>query len=449
MLTIITFVIVLGIMIVVHEFGHFMVAKRLGVKVEAFSLGMGPALLKKKWGETEYRLSAFPIGGYVKMLGESPGETDDEIPPQDMGRSFYGQSPLKRIAITAAGPFLNLALATALAPAIYMMGIEVPAYLNAQPVVVGYAPDSPADRAGFEYGDKIISVDGKKPDTWQEVEEYFALNPNKRVEIKVERSGKVLDISMKLGESSRHGRGISGFTPLETTVIGAFTEDSPAKKAGLKEGDRVVAIAGKEAKTFSSMKRLIQEAAPGPFTITALRGNERVRVKVRPKLVREADGEQRYLIGVSPRAPMEHIRYGPVRSFREGVGFLWNMAAANVVALGKLITGRISTKALGGPVEIGFLVGSARRAGFSYLVQVTSLISLLLGIINFFPIPALDGGHIMFASMELVSRRKLNRKVVDIMNTAGFALLMTLIVLVTIQDLMRHKSGILEFFGFG
>ncbi len=449
MLTIITFIIVLGIMIVVHEFGHFMVAKRVGVKVEAFSLGMGPALLKKKRGETEYRLSAFPIGGYVKMLGESPGETDEEIPPEDVGRSFYSQRPWKRIAITAAGPFLNIVLAIVLAPVIYMIGIEVPAYLNSEPVVVGFAPDSPVERAGFKYGDKILSVDGRKLDTWQEVTEYFALNPNKTVDVKVKREGKVLDISMKLGESSSHGRGISGFTPLETTVIGAFTEDSAAKKAGLREGDRVVAIAGKQVKSFSDMKRLIQESAPGPFTITAMRDGQKVQVEVKPKPAQEPDGKEIYLIGISPKVPMEHVRYGPVRSLREGTGFLWNMAATNVVALGKLITGQLSPKALGGPVEIGFLVGSARRAGFSYLVQITSLISLLLGIINFFPIPALDGGHIMFASMELVSRRRLNRKVVDIMNTAGFALLMTLIVLVTIQDLLRHKSGILEFFGFG
>jgi len=449
MLTIITFIVVLGIMVLVHELGHFIVAKRVGVKVEAFSLGMGPVLLKKTWGETEYRLSALPIGGYVKMLGESPGETDDEIPPQDVGRSFYSQGPSKRIAITAAGPFLNLVLAIVLAPVIYMIGIEVPAYLNAPPVVAGYAPGSPADLAGFRYGDKILSVDGKKMNTWREVEEYFVLKPNETVDVRVERDGEVLDIFMKLGESERHGRGISGFSPFETTVIGAFSKDSRARKAGLRKGDRIVAIGGRPVKSFSSMKRLIQEAAPGPFTVTALRDGERVQVMVEPELVERPDGAKVYLIGVSPDVPMEHVRYGPVRSFREGMGFLWNMAATNVVALGKLVTGRLSPKALGGPVEIGFLVGSARRAGFSYLVQVTSLISLLLGIINFFPIPALDGGHIMFAFMELVSRRRLNRKVVDILNTVGFALLMTLIVLVTIQDLMRHRSSILKFFGFG
>jgi len=449
MLTIITFLIVLGIMIFVHELGHFVVAKFVGVKVLEFSLGLGPRLFGKKWGETDYRICAFPIGGMVKMLGEAPGDTDEKIPPDEIVRSFYNQTPLGRAAITAAGPFLNLILALLLAPMMYIIGIEEPSYPTDPPVVQGITPDSPADKAGFRIGDHILEINGKKFDTWEGVDGFFILNPDATVNVKVKRSEKTLQVSLTLEAHKDYGVGISGFNPYETTVIGVFSEDSAAKAAGLKEGDRIVSIAGKEIRAFSVMKKIIQEAAPGPFVVEAIRDGVKVSANFKPKLVTDRDGGKRYIIGVGPHVPVKLAKYGPVKAFKKGTSFLWEKAIQNFVALGKLVTFQMSFKALSGPVGIGFIVGSARQMGLAYLIQITALISMLLGIINFFPFPALDGGHIMFALMELVSRRKLNRKVLDVLNFAGFAFLMTLIVLVTIQDIYRFREEILKFFGIG
>ncbi len=449
MLTIIIFLAVLGVMILVHELGHFIVAKLVNVKVLVFSLGMGPEIISRQRGETKYRIAAIPMGGYVKMLGETPGETaDEDIPPDEIERSFYHQSPLKRAAITAAGPFLNLILAVVLAPMIYMVGIHEPGYPTDPPVVLGITPDSPADKAGFLLGDLILEIDGKHFDIWEEVENIFALNPDSTVNVKIKRGDEVLKVPLTLEAHKNYGIGISGFDPGETTVIGTFSKDSPAKSAGLKKGDRIVAIAGKPVPAFSSMRRIIQEAAPGPFTIEAIRDGTSLNVRVKPKLVND-EGGKRYIIGILPYVEVKLVRYGPIKAFKAGMGFLWRMAATNFIALGKLVTGGMSLKAVSGPVGIGFIVGRARQQGIARLIQVTALISMLLGIINFFPFPALDGGHIMFAAMELVSRRKLNRKVVDVLNIVGFAFLMSLIVLVTMWDLYRFREEILRFFGIG
>jgi len=451
MVSIIIFIAVLGIMILVHEFGHFMVAKLFKVKVLVFSLGMGPTIFARQKGETKYRLAAFPLGGYVKMLGETPGDTEDKIDPDELHRSYWEQTPLKRMAITAAGPFLNLVLAFLLAPISFMIGIEMPSYPMDPPVVLGIAPDSPADKAEFRYGDRLVEIDGKKFDTWQRAEEYFYINPDTEINIKFERDGKILDASITPRAHEKYAVGISGFDVYETTVIGGFSKKSPAKEAGLVVGDRIISIAGKPIKAFSSMRDIIQKAAPGPFKVGIIKPDKPdkiVEVELTPVLMSDARGES-YKIGVGPYVPYTTVRYGPIKAFGAGSAFLWDKAISNIEALGKLFTGRLGLKAMSGPVGIGFVIGSARRAGFSHLVQITALISLLLGIINFFPIPALDGGHILFASMELISRRKLNRKVLDILNTAGFAMLMMLILVVTIQDIYRFREEIFRFFGIG
>lgn len=455
MISLVTFLIVLGIMILVHEIGHFMMAKYVNVKVLTFSLGMGPQIIARQWGDTKYRLAAIPMGGYIKMLGEMPGDTDEVIDPSDLGRSYWAQTPIKRAAITAAGPFLNLILALLIAPLSYMIGIEAPSYPFEPPVVQGLTPGSPADIAGFQYGDRIIEVDGKTFETWEKLEEHFYMNPGATQNVKFKRGDQTLDTKLTLIPHEKFGLGISGFDMYETTIIGAFSEGSPALKAGLKEKDRILEIAGKPIKSFSQLRDTIQASSPGNFNVKvarAIAGSENneeiVTVEVTPKLLEDGQ-EKRYIIGVGPYVPMTLVKYGPIRAFKEGSVFLWDKAVGNMQALGKLFTLKLGFKTMSGPVGIGFVIASARKAGFSHLLQMVALISMMLGIINFFPFPGLDGGHIMMAFVEFVSRRKLNRKVVDILNTGGMLLLFSLIFLVSIQDVARFKDEILRFFGIG
>jgi len=445
MVTIITFIIVLGIMVLVHEFGHFVMAKRFGVKVLEFSLGMGPRIIGKKWGKTEYSIKAFPIGGSVRMLGESYGETEEKIAPEDIGRSYWEQSPGKRIGITAAGPFLNIVMAILLAPAIFMIGIEVPSYMTDPPVVQGIEPGGPADQAGFQIGDEITAINGKRYKTWEDAESFFILNPSTTVNVTVKRGSDTTEIPLKIGADEKRGNGISGFDPAETTVVGMFSKNSPAKAAGMQDKDRIISIAGKPVKAFSQMRKIIQEAAPGSFPLEVMRDGKVISLSVKPELIEDESGK-RFVIGVAPYMPAKFVRYGPIMAIKEGVFLIGAFTVGNFQALGKLVTGKLGMKSLGGPVEIGFIVGTARRMGMAYLLRVTVFISLVLGIMNFFPIPALDGGHIMFALMEIIGRRKLNRKVVDILNTVGFASLMGLIFLITVQDIFRNKEAILQFF---
>ena len=478
--TVSIFIIVLGIMIFVHEFGHFVVAKWAGVKVLEFNLGMGPKLLGRKWGETDYMLKALPIGGSVKMLGEEPGETDEEkIDPADIDRAFYNQAPYKRIAITAAGPILNIALAIILAPMIYILGIDEPAFLSARPVLYGvetgysaqvvYGPlagaatlnavtcseaalvnggllgifvnkGSPAAEAGFRRGDEVLAADGESFENWQQLLEFVLLNPEKTFNFKVLRNGKQVELPMTTGRHPKNDSGVAGFIPAGTNIIGKFTQQSPARNAGMDFGDKIVRIDGRETDSWDRIVESIRSSDGKPVTITVLRSEEELTFEVTPEFNESMDT---YLVGISPTVL---VRYPVGRAIKEGFSFLVDQVAIAGIAIKKLVTGQLGRKALGGPIEIAVVVGNAARMGFTYLLKITAIICVWLGVLNLFPFPALDGGHIIFALIETVSRRRLNQRVVDIMNMLGFSLLMALILFVSVQDIIRHWDGIKGFF---
>lgn len=470
------FVIVLGIMIFVHELGHFLVAKRMGVKVLEFNLGMGPRIIGRKWGETEYMIKVFPIGGSVKMLGEEPGETDEEnIDPSEAERAFYNQSPGKRIAITAAGPILNIALAILLAPMVFILGIDEPSYLHAKPILYGVETDpaasgaqsshigvltsvesgklvlpavmgaaqgyfsargSPAAVAGFRKGDEILSAGGVSFENWQDVIKFTILNPQKTYIFHVRRGGEVIELEMTIGKDKRNDTGWAGFIPAGTNIIGSFTADSPARESGFQPLDKITAIDGRTVETWGDIVTAVRGSGGKELKIEVERKGERHIFHVSPHYDRKSGT---YYIGITPAIL---VKYPPHRAVKHGFIFLGEQLGLAFTAMKKLITGQIGRKALGGPIEIAHQVGVAARMGFPYLVKITAIICIWLGVLNLFPFPALDGGHIIFAGIELVSRRRLPQKLVDVMNMVGFSLLIALIILVSIQDVMRHWEGI-------
>ncbi|MBI5875204.1 MAG: RIP metalloprotease RseP, partial [Deltaproteobacteria bacterium] len=255
MTTLISFLIVLGILVFIHELGHFIIAKISGVGVLKFSLGFGPKLIGIKRGETEYLISALPLGGYVKMVGES---TDEEVKPEENEKSFANKPISKKAAIVVAGPIMNLILAFALLPLIYLIGIQVPAYLDKEPAV-GYVPHSEAaDKTGLKKGDVIQSIGGKNIRNWEGLNTVIISKPNKSLKLVSKRDGELKEVQLTPETSSQTGGGISGFFPPMSPTVGGLAAGFPAEKAGLKAGDTILAVDGVKIDHWIELQQAIQ-----------------------------------------------------------------------------------------------------------------------------------------------------------------------------------------------
>jgi len=433
MVTVISFVIVLGVLVFIHEFGHFCVAKLSNIKVEKFSLGFGPKLIGFKKGETEYMLSLLPLGGYVKMVGEVPGE---EISEEDRQRSFTAKSPLNRAAIVAAGPVMNLILAFVLLPLIYIIGIEVPAYLE-RPTAVGYVfAGSPANKAGLKKGDIIKLVDGKPVPTWQDFVAVTAMNPASALRLTISREGQVVEATVNAETSSQTGAGTVGILPPMRPIISSVNKKYPAYKAGIRAGDEILAVNGKKITHWIELESLVsKDAAAKIFTIK--RGEKTFDVNIKPRA--SADGK-RFLIGVSREEERALKKYGVGESIVKGFSSSVEMTAKLFIVIKGLVVGQYSLKTLGGPIMIAQVAGRAAHEGLSDILSLVAFLSLQLGIINLFPIPVLDGGHIMFMAVESIKGKPLSDRFMGVAQQIGIALIISLMVLVTYNDIFRIFS---------
>ncbi|HEY7534461.1 MAG TPA: RIP metalloprotease RseP [Thermodesulfobacteriota bacterium] len=522
MTVVLAFLFVIGILVFIHELGHFIMAKWSGVKVEKFSLGFGKRILGLRHGETEYLISMLPLGGYVKMYGEGgegafiidsvesgsqaekvgfkPGdkivsiddisltsfsrwrelestlsanlgreyivviERDDKklklkVRPEsldgmkafsekDYPRSFSNQSIAKRFKIVFAGPFMNLALPFLLLPIVFMIGIKVPAYLDNAPVIGYIEKDSPASQAGFQKGDKILEIDGKDIDTWRDANIAFQSNPDSILKVKVQRDGNIKDLEIK-SQSSPEGLVAVGLGEPINAIIGNILDGSPAEKAGLKKGDKILSINAKDVSDWYQMASIIREKANQEITLVIDRDNKRLDIKVTPEPMQKSS---QGAIGITPYRDETLKKYGFFESIVQGIKEAAKLVAEVTVLLltflYKLITGKISLgaagKSIAGPILIAKVSGSAAEGGLASLLQFTAFISINLGLINLFPIPMLDGGHILYLGIESIRRRPLSQRTLDICQRVGFTFLIFIMVLAIYNDLSRLKGSIIE-----
>jgi len=426
--SVIAFLFVLGVLIFVHELGHFLMARRIGVRVLTFSLGFGPKLLNVRRGDTEYCISAVPLGGYVKMAGENPEDArtgaDDE---------FLSKGKWQRFQVLVMGPVMNLVLALVVMSVVLYQGAQVPAF-EQQPVVIGtFTENSPAQKAGLLSGDRIITVDGRATDTWEQFSMAIVSKAKREVAIGFARNGQAGTITLVPDAQGKFEVGDIGIQPQVHPQIDAVNPGEPAQQAGLQPGDIVLAAAGDTSVTYDHLLTAIKAHAQQPLPMTIRRGDKILEIAVTPRPIGD-----KVMIGAQIHAyETRTVEPGPIEAVQLSVQKNWEWTRLIVQTLGGLFTRETSVKQLMGPVAIADLSGSAAQAGWIPLFSLMAMISLNLGLLNLMPIPVLDGGHIFILALEGLARRDFSMKVKEKMLLAGFVLLLMLMVTVIYNDLMR------------
>jgi regulator of sigma E protease len=434
--TLLSFVFVLGVLVFVHELGHFLAAKRVGIRVLKFQLGFNPTMVSFRRGETEYGIGALPLGGYVKMAGESPEDVERDEAGQAIIRQdeFLSKSKWERFQVLIMGPVMNILLALVLTAVVLYQGAEVGAYED-QPVVVGVVTaDSPAAHAGIQPGDRIISIADNEVETWERFINVVMSRPNREVMVHVMRDGREVELRVtpKVQSESRFEIGDIGVMPNVHPHVRSVSAGEPAEKAGLKTGDLVLAV-NDEPITFSTQLRdAIAKHPEEQITITILRDGQRQTINATPR----KSGTQG-LLGIGIGDETKSIQPGPLEAIT--MSFSKNAEYAGLIfqTVWGLITRETSPKQLMGPVAIAQLSGESAQLGWIALFSLMASISLNLGLINLLPIPVLDGGHIFIMGLEGLARRDFSIRVKEKMLLAGFVVLMMLMVTVIYNDLTR------------
>ena len=426
---------VLGFMILIHEFGHYAVAKWLGVRVEQFAIGFGKRLIGFRRGDTDYRINAIPLGGYVKMSGENPMDERSDDP-----REFMNHSRWHRFLIAIAGPTMNILLAIFLLTTIYMVHYEYPAVYDEAPVIGWVAKDTPAAKAGFQIGDRITRIGDVQNPTWEQVDQEQALSPGQPLSVDVERNGQRLEKTVVPEAMGIDGIGFAGWTPKEDTVtITDLQEKMPAEQAGLKEGDKILALDGKPVPALGEMIESLEVTKDKPITLTVLRNGEQKAFTLQPVLL-----EKRYRIGIGAmQMKAKTLPFGPAlsKSLEENR----KNALLILKLVKKMVQRKMPLKSIEGPIRIGQAAGEAARSkGWTPLMGLTAAISLNLGIFNLLPIPILDGGVILFLLIEGLMRRDISMNIKERVYQAAFVFLVLFAVMVIFNDLTKTIPGLAD-----
>lgn len=443
MLTVIAGIVMLGVLIFIHELGHFCVAKLSGVKVLKFSLGFGPRLLSRQWGETEYMICAVPLGGYVQMLGEGGGEGGEtaagELSPEEKKRSFADQPVSRRTAIIAAGPFMNLVFPFLILPVAFLIGVQIPAYFDQSPCAGHVVAGTPAAEAGFQAGDCIVAVNQDPTPSWNSANHALISHTGAPLHFTVQRRGQEMTLSLQPDESALEGLQSIGFLPPQEPVIGSLAPGMPAQAAGIQVGDRIVAIGATPIESWYDLKRVIQVAGAvaQPFAIE--REGQQLQFEIKP--VREETNGVDYLVGIAPLQETIFKRFGPVEAIRAGFDRSLELIKLTLVFIQKMVAGHVSTSNIGGPITVVQIAGQAAQTDVASILSVLAFLSIQLGILNLLPIPILDGGHLFFNFYELVFRRPLSLRTREIAQQIGLMLILLLMVLAFYNDIMRLFVG--------
>jgi regulator of sigma E protease len=456
LISLVSMLVVLGVLVLVHEFGHFAVARLFGVRIETFSIGFGKRLFGFRRGDTDYRISLLPLGGYVKMAGELGG--DGTIPvsggsasgtaTRDSG-DLNSKSRWQRILIACAGPFSNFVLAILLMTAVYIGHNEVANYLS-EPAVIDYiVPNSVAANAGLQHGERIVRFDTVEHPSWDQVMERSVLNLNHSVPIAVQQpDGTQKEASLFLKSPSNPDEfnlGDLGMTPAEQNSpvkVAMVVPEFPGAKAGLKVGDEIVSVDGTQLHSLPSMLLYLQQNGNKPVTLSILRDGTPTTITVTPEKTTGPDGQPQYEIGFRPEAPPSHVeRLSLPQAFSKAVKECVNESTMLMDVLRRVVTHRMSARTLSGPVGIARQTGYVvSMPGWSPVMAWTAFISVQLGILNLLPIPILDGGMILFLLIESVMRRDLNETLKERVYQTAFVFFILLMVFVLFNDLSKIPS---------
>jgi regulator of sigma E protease len=442
------FVVVLGVMIFVHELGHFVAARAVGVRVLVFKLGFGKYIFSFRRGHTEYGVGWIPLGGYVRLFGdptEIEGEDQDtpldEISEVDKAEALHYRPAGHKFLTFFAGPLMNVILAFILAPIIFLRGVpEIP------PLVGLVEENSPAMAAGILPGDRVLSIGGKQVKSFEELRWEEALNPEKTMAYEINRQGERIELSVRLRKSENEKIGPIGESGIGLDVpagVGGVVPGSPAEEAGLLVGDTIMKINDKNVAGWSQLVDMVNGSNGSELSFIVQRQGEALAMSIAPRFNEEA---QRFMIGISqPVVEMELVKYAFGPAVVKGYNYCLDNLAKVYLILWKLVSFQLSPKVMAGPLGIGAITSSAAHAGLTALIGLTVLISINLGILNLLPFPPLDGGHILFTALEGIFRREINMKWKEMTFRVGFALLIMLMLLVTVNDFLRYKTDMWNF----
>jgi regulator of sigma E protease len=419
----------LGLMVLIHEFGHFIVARYFGVRVDVFSFGLGPRLFGLRRGATDYRLSALPIGGYVRMAGENP--TDERTGDPD---EFLSKPRWQRMFIVLAGPTTNLLLAVVLTAGLFVYGGDQPTYSDQPVVIAGVMKDSPAQAGGMQAGDRVVSFAEVENPTWDRIALELALSaPGRDEPVVVERAGERVSLSVK---SDVQPFAVLGY-PAEPVLVGGLVSGAAAEAAGLMAGDAILSADGQPVQSPYQLSELIQQNGGKAIELEIERNSQRQKVSLQPSWSDPGDGKARWLIGINYRFATVRRSYSVPAAVVKASQFHVVLSSKMLNMIGQLFTGRASMKQLQGPLGIVQESSRAARRGFGDLISFMALVSLNLGVLNLLPIPILDGGHIVMLGIEGALRKDLSLKVKERILTTGMVLLLAVFLFVTFNDISR------------
>jgi len=426
--TTLAFVLVLGVIIFVHEFGHLITAKAFGMRVFVFSFGFGKRLVGFKWGDTDCRVSAIPLGGYVKLEGEPGDHISEDTAALGDGRDFLSRPRWQRFLVYLAGPAMNALLTITVLSGFYMVGFAVEGSRYDRPIVGAVDAGSPAEKAGLLSGDEIVSIDGKPLPSWEEAQYHIILRPETSLALRVRRGGDERDVTLRSEATAAEKIGSIGVHPL--VRVGQVLPGQPAEAAGLRTDDAILSIDGKSLSSFAEIPPIVGAPGGRSMTFRIWREGQVFDLAITPR-----DSGAGPKIGIAPKTVLK--KFGPVAAVGEALRWTWEMTRQTFDVVSRLVTARISPKTMMGPLGIAQASGDAARGGAGSLLFLVAVISLQVGILNLFPLAPLDGGHLAILAVESLARRDLSPAVKGWVMNAGAAVIFLLIGVVLYSDISK------------
>jgi regulator of sigma E protease len=446
------FLVLIGVMIMIHELGHFLAARYFGVTVEVFSFGFGPRLFGFRRGDTDYRFSAILVGGYVKMAGDlaienaqSGGGGGEEAAGDAAGNphNLLARPRWQRLIIAGAGPFMNILLAVGILAGMYMVKYQKVSDADMQAIIGHVAAGSPAAEAGIQDGDRIVKMGNLRNPTWEDVSLKEVTGAYRPMPLTIERNGQRFDTTVTPILSERLGVGYAGWDERGEIQLEAIEPGYPAEKAGLKKGDLILTVNGQPMHSPTKLQEITKNSGGKPIDIAYQRNGVEYQIAVTPIYAKPDAGPAHYMIGVVPRQKLHFIttKLALPDALHESLVQNGKGALLMVEVLKGMIERRLSARNLSSPIGIAQMSGAAAREGATEFLGLMAMISLQLAIFNLLPIPILDGGTILMLAIEIVMQRDVSLNVKEAVFKAGFVFIMMLLAFVIYNDLSKLATG--------